>query len=521
MRYCLFLLSLLLFVVGGLAGSGCKPSTSTDRQSPHPPEAPNLLEESAGDLLEESWAAHFIHGSKVGHRHTRVFRVGAPDAPLLQIVSVDRLELRRFGNRVVQQLTTASLETDDGQIQALAYRLDDGKSVSQAIGAVTSGHLVLTRTAHDADEKIRYVWSDEQRGIFAVQRSLRRQPMKPGEKRTVQGFLPLFDQAVEFHLEALTDESVEIGDERRNLLRIEAVDPRADRWQIPTIYWADQSGRVLKQQEAFLNRETVVVDEAEANRPNDLVRVDLGVDGGVPVDSPIPNASQVNYAVYRVQVSGLTPQQVFPTGLSQRVLPAEEGVALVTVRQVLPDVPGVVDVDITPPEPEDLAPNALIQSDNPRIRAIADSVAGSVEDPWFAAQLLEHHVHGRLSKTDFSQVFSSAAEVAEQRRGDCSEHAVLLAAVCRARQIPARVTVGLLYSADTRRFLYHMWNEVWIKDRWIPLDATLGRGSIGGCHLKLRDSNLAHESAYGLVAPVIYLMDRIQIDVVAAQPNVP
>ena len=263
------------------------------------------------------------------------------------------------------------------------------------------------------------------------------------------------------------------------------------------------------------------MDERRAKQANDLVRLDLGIDVGIRVDRPIENSAEVKYAVYRVQTDGLNPARVFASGLSQHVLPAEEGVALVTVRQVTPDSPAVIDVDIDPPQPDDLKSSALVQCDHPRIRAIADSVAGSVDDPWFAAQLLEHHVFSRLSKTDFSQVFGSAAEVAEKRRGDCSEHAVLLAAVCRAHGIPTRVAVGLLYSAQDQRFLYHMWNEVWIRDRWIPLDATLGRSVVGGCHIKLRDSSLAHESAYSMVSPVIQLIGRIKIDVVSAQTTLP
>ena len=67
-------------------------------------------------------------------------------------------------------------------------------------------------------------------------------------------------------------------------------------------------------------------------------------------------------------------------------------------------------------------------------------------------------------------------EVARSLEGDCTEHAVLLAALCRARKIPARVAFGLVYYPPQKGFAYHMWNEVWIADRWIPLDATLGHG---------------------------------------------
>ena len=80
------------------------------------------------------------------------------------------------------------------------------------------------------------------------------------------------------------------------------------------------------------------------------------------------------------------------------------------------------------------------------------------------------------------------------------------------------MAVGLLYSAQDKRFLYHMWNEVWIKDRWIPLDATMGQGGIGAAHLKLHDSSLAGETPYGMVAPVIYLIGKLEIELIESRP---
>jgi transglutaminase-like putative cysteine protease len=286
-------------------------------------------------------------------------------------------------------------------------------------------------------------------------------------------------------------------------------------------------GVIVKTQEAFLQRETVLVDSAEATKPNDLVRVDLGIDVGVRLDKPIADPLRVDQAVYKVQVEGISAFDVFANGLSQRVLasvkdPGTEGQtlndwALVTVSRVSPDEPAVPDVTVPGPTPEDTAPNALIQSDHPRVVALAQAVAGVVNDPWRAATLLEDYLFRTLGKVDYSQVFSSAGVVAQQRKGDCSEHAVLLAATCRARGIPARVAIGLVYSAEDQSFLYHMWNEVWIRDRWVPLDATLGRGGVGACHLKLRDSSLARQSPYSLVSPVIYLIDRLKIEVVSVE----
>ena len=60
---------------------------------------------------------------------------------------------------------------------------------------------------------------------------------------------------------------------------------------------------------------------------------------------------------------------------------------------------------------------------------------------------------------------------------------------------PARVVAGLVYVPAKQGFGFHMWNEVLIRGQWIPLDGTLGRGGIGGAHLKLSDTNLKDGSA--------------------------
>ena len=55
--------------------------------------------------------------------------------------------------------------------------------------------------------------------------------------------------------------------------------------------------------------------------------------------------------------------------------------------------------------------------------------------------------------------------MAKSREGDCTEHAVFLMALCRARGIPARGAMGLVYLESQRAFFYHMWTEVYIDNR--------------------------------------------------------
>ena len=94
---------------------------------------------------------------------------------------------------------------------------------------------------------------------------------------------------------------------------------------------------------------------------------------------------------------------------------------------------------------------------------------------------------------------------------------MLLAAVAQARGIPARVAIGLVYQAGTQSFAYHMWDELWVGDHWLPLDATLGRGGIGAAHLKLTDSSLAGAQAYSCFLPVAQVIGQLKIEILEVE----
>ncbi len=144
---------------------------------------------------------------------------------------------------------------------------------------------------------------------------------------------------------------------------------------------------------------------------------------------------------------------------------------------------------------------------------MANSVLPAETDQRTLAVALEKFVHEAVKLKNFSQAFATAAEVARNPEGDCTEHAVLLAALARSRGIPARVAIGLVYQPATQSFAYHMWNELWVGDHWLPLDSTLGRGEIGAAHLKLSDSNLAGAQAYSCFLPVAQVIGQIKIEI--------
>jgi transglutaminase-like putative cysteine protease len=68
---------------------------------------------------------------------------------------------------------------------------------------------------------------------------------------------------------------------------------------------------------------------------------------------------------------------------------------------------------------------------------LAHKAVGDAKDAAQAARRIESFVARYIDNKSMSVGYASAAEVVESRQGDCSEFAVLTAALCRAVGIPA------------------------------------------------------------------------------------
>ncbi len=285
--------------------------------------------------------------------------------------------------------------------------------------------------------------------------------------------------------------------------------------KIEETLWTDPAGETLKTYSADIGgMETFRVSKAEATAKADAAKFDLMLDMAVKVDRPLPNPHQTRRVRYRISLEGGNPANVFLVGPTQTVKSLGLHVAEVTVYAIHPgQSDGNRDAPADPPTDDDRRPNHFIESDDSLIVADAKKAAGDETDPWRVAAALERFVYREVKKKDFTQGFATAAETARTREGDCTEHGVFLAALARARGIPARVAIGLVYVEKTQSFFYHLWTEVYIKNRWIPLDGTLAHGGIAADHLKIAQSSLHGVSAEIAFLPVVQVACRLKIEI--------
>ncbi len=113
-----------------------------------------------------------------------------------------------------------------------------------------------------------------------------------------------------------------------------------------------------------------------------------------------------------------------------------------------------------------------IEKDHDQIQEIANDIEGQTEMDIVKNiydYVIDNMEYGMPNKKN-----RGAVKALQSGKGDCTEYADLFVAVCRAKNIPARVATG--YTAGFNSTLSkHNWAEVYLQEYgWVPFDPSMG-----------------------------------------------
>jgi transglutaminase-like putative cysteine protease len=222
---------------------------------------------------------------------------------------------------------------------------------------------------------------------------------------------------------------------------------------------------------------------------------------------PLTGIESAKLVRYRIRPMDDANDFEIPSNDNQKVRTTGGGKVLVVVRPVpMPDRARFGYSGNDPEVLDALLPNQFVQSDNEKIKQLAGQAVGETNNAAEAARKIESFVADYIDETTLSVGYASAAEAADSRQGDCTEFAVLTAALCRAAGIPARIAVGVAYVDEFMGYenVYggHAWTEAYIKGKWIGLDSAFkasGRGGYDAGHIALATGSGELEDYFSLL----------------------
>ena len=427
-------------VVRSLPGTKGFCDVSIRLQSPEYIDRPRFARRAGDDTpsrAQEAWDAIYLGGNKVGYYHTKVAKVPDAGRDLLRVTYEAFLKFKRGNDTVSIQQQYGTIETPGGEVLKLETRVYLGQTELRTYGEVHGDKMVMTLNVGSQVQEAELAWGPDVRGPYGAELSMTRQPIKPGETRKIKTFIPVLNKVGLTTLEARDLENVELGGGvKRSLLRIEGKLADSDGKPIiegNTTYWVDQGGQILKSYtDVFGGQTTYRTTQAAALAPI-AGGFDLLKESILKVRNKIPNPEKTRNVVYRLTVKDDDPSELFPADRRQKVEKRGDHSVQIEVRTAGTSAgqPGPEKVS-----DEFLRANTQINSDDAKVVELMHKAVGDRTDPWAKAVAIEHWVATNMTNKNFETAFAPASEVARTLSGDCSEHSVLTAAMCRAAGIP-------------------------------------------------------------------------------------
>ena len=484
------------------------------------------------EVLVDDWQRLSIMGTPAGYIHT-VSKLRDAARPVIVTHVFSHTRINRMGEALNIRMEVEYLEDAETGALMQVYSKTQMADIPTECRAIARGdklHVQTTVAGRTSKKELPY--DDELIGPQEIIRRTREQALKPGGHLDFKTFVPDMARIARSRLHIVGQERIRLGateDEEADGEKLEApakeeeTEPNRDEegellWHgtltqdvlpmVTTRVWIDDNGEVAKSVMNVIGgivvERTTQVRALQAVAPSQTA--DLFERFFVTVNREIPNPYETTEAVYRIEAPEAILNKLTLEDRRQTVLEREEGGVLLRVR-ALTDAEEPAEAA---PDEKYLVATPYVQSDDDAIEKAASEAVEGVDGLEPRALKLREWVYKNVRLKDMSVGFASAKEVLLSRRGDCTEHAVLLAALLRAQGIPARVAVGLVYYQG--KFGYHMWTEAFLND-WRALDAALNQETVDATHIKLLDSALEEGSANAAFVNLVGLIGKMEITI--------
>ena len=494
------------------------------------PAPPNVTAENESETPETTWAVLLWGGDRIGWTRTAT-------APLSQdegggdgtrTDTETSMAFRRFGQKIAMSVELTTVENAAGELRSFTIVTKNPGSAETAATGVRDGDVLeLTTTVNGAETVREIPLPPGLKSPSHLDTVLKDGSLDAGGPVSFQTFFPELGQVGTVTVtKAAAAAPVELPTgETRDLT---AVTVTQDVLPFPSTLYVDADGESVFDSLDFLGQQLVTyeVSRGEALRAlfdkGDGSGTDMGFDMLVSVDR-VPDVHQTRTIVYEVAVEDADAADLFLAADSQNVAPLGDGRARVTAVG-LPVVPTAT----AGAAPKFLGSTRYLQSDDARVVAHANAASPAGAPAGRVAADCAAYVGRTLTDKGFSTALASAAEVAENLAGDCTEHSVLCAAMLRARGVPSRVCVGLVTIPGRGQMGGHMWVEAFLDadgpdgpadPLWVPLDPTITGGAIGGGHLLLGRSDLNEDAAAPIASflPMLEVIGRLTVKVIDSE----
>lgn len=479
-----------------------------------------------GKVVLDTWDAAYFGDGRAGYVHTVASEFDLDGKKFIETSVELRLTVKRFNDTVQMIMDTGTVETPDGKVVGTVMRHFLGKELKHQIDGVVVGKQI--ELTHNGKTKLNPApWNPAVIGLYKQQTLYKDRNVKPGDKITYFTFEPSINLVIKVQLEVKGYEEVQLkgAKQKTKLLLAEHVpdkiETKGDKVQLPTIrVWLDEKLEPVKSQSEISGWARITLQRTKKALATAAVPfaelVDISTSQRAVLKNRILDAHNTTAAVYRITIRD---DKDVATAFSRDSRQQVKNVKGNTFELHVKGSGSNGEPAEKEPAAEFLQSSYFINSADAKVKELARQAVGAETDSLKKALRIERWVHGHMEFVS-DDALAPADHVARTLKGDCTEYAMLTAAMCRAEGVPSRTAIGLVYAEEKKApfFAFHMWTEVWTKGRWVPIDATLLPGQhVAAAHLKVTDHSWHEERTMTPLFPIIRVVGKLNIEVLSAE----
>jgi hypothetical protein len=485
-----------------------------------------------GKPVFEEWVLVVLDGKTCGYGMTQVTAVDTPSGPGYLTLNHQEFLVKRLGFSLKMIETSKVVEDKQGGVLSFENRTEAGGSDIKSSGVRQGDEMLVS--SHGQTQRFNLPRLAAL-GPEAVRRETLQVPLQAGQTFSFDTFDPDYPQADVVQSGTVAKrETIDVRGVKRTVWRLTSTASFMPGVEATT--WVDDQGNDVLMDASlpgFGTMHEYVTDRAECMKQPEGAEIFSG--SLIRPQRALTPIADLGQAVYHLESVDKNNLKLWD-GDQQRVLSSGPGTCDVEVT-----VPRLTAADATwqLPHADTPALHTYLQSSSylevsaPIIHTLARQAVGNEKNPVVAAHKIEQFVRAYITRKDLNVGFGSAEETAKSREGDCTEHAVLCAALGRAVGLPTRCVVGFGYippgeeiptitntvDHSTGIFGFHMWAEAWIADgQWVPMDAALDGFDVG--HIAITKSALEEVNPIvDLNMPILQLMESLKITVIKTVPK--
>lgn len=461
----------------------------------------------------DRWYEVFLGESKVGYAHsTMKLEKGEVISQSTFIMSI-----KRAGESIKIQSTEKTKESISGQILSFSGEMKMAGVPITKKGWVEGSEIVVQEKQYLRETTKRYPLNPKGKMTWGLLKFLRENGFKEeGREIETQIYSADFGMAAptKAKIKSFGECKIQINQKPVKVFRTE-ITLLTKMGEMKTINWLDPEGFAVKtkMQMGGIPIEIKQSSQSQAKRSSEktdfLFQTLLSLPQGIP-----ENSKSVRF---KIEILEGELSSIIPQSRNQKVTQIDDQNFIVDVKAEKWSKNLKNKSSNKPIGQEFRLPNVMIDSEDKLIHQLAKQAGRGAKNIIDLSERLYSFAGKYIHRKNFSVGFATAGETARGREGDCTEHAVFLAALGRSMGIPTRVASGLVFMNEFQGknnvMGFHMWTEFHIKGQWRSLDSALGKIGSHTERITISVSSLKQDSLNELGFRIAQMIGNIKIQI--------